>query len=467
MDASTPAKQPHVDPVCGMNVEPHTAGATAEHDGATYYFCCEGCQSRFIEDPEGVLAKPPSPMPMMHHATEPRKVAGASSYVCPMHPEVREGEPGPCPLCGMALEPEFVQAETQTQYVCPMHPEVVQDTPGACPKCGMALEPRTITAEPAVNPEYTDMMRRLRVGVVLSVPLLAIAMGEMLPLGGFRGFLEEHARVLQWVQLALATPVVFWCGAPFFVRGYNSVRNRSLNMFTLIAIGTAVAFGYSLVAIAAPGWFPELYRNASGLVGVYFEAAAVITVLVLVGQVLELKARSQTSSAIQELLRLAPSTARVVEADGTERDIALDQVVSGQTLRVRPGEKIPVDGRVLDGHSSVDESMVTGEGVPVEKSDGDPLIGGTVNGTGTFKMIAERVGSDTMLSQIVRMVSEAQRSRAPIQRLADAVASWFVPAVLLIAFLTVVVWGFFGPVDEPRWTYGLVTSGVSSTFRAP
>ncbi len=368
-----------------------------------------------------------------------------------MHPEVRTAQPVPCPQCGMALEPV---ASTRIEYVCPMHPEIVRPEPGSCPICGMALEPRTVVADEQPNPELADMTRRFWVGLVLATPTFLLSMSEMIP-----GQPVQHAlpgNVSNWIELALATPVVLWCGAPFFQRGWASLVNRSLNMFTLIALGTGVAYVYSVAATVAPGLFPGAFRGHGGAVAVYFEAAAVITVLVLLGQVLELRARHRTSSAIRSLLSLAPKTARRLRPDRTEEDVPLDQVRPGDLLRIRPGEKIPVDGSVAEGMSTVDESMVTGEPIPVEKIPGSPVTGGTVNGTGSFVMRAERVGAETLLAQIVRMVGEAQRSRAPIQRLADTVSAYFVPAVIVMAVLTFVVWSFVGP--EPRLVYALVNA---------
>ncbi len=372
------------------------------------------------------------------------------TYTCPMHPEVRQRGPGNCPKCGMALEP--VMAAPHTEWTCPMHPEIVRDAPGSCPKCGMALEPRTVGAVEGPDRELVDMTRRFWIGLVLTLPLLAFVMGDMLPGQPLRHLIP--GRVSAWLQLVLATPVVLWAGWPFFERGWASIVNRSLNMFTLIALGTGMAYVYSVVGTLAPKLFPESLRTHGGEVGLYFEAAAVITVLVLLGQVLELRARSQTSSAIRALLHLAPPTARRLRHDATEEDVPLEHVQVGDRLRVRPGEKVPIDGAVLDGRSAVDESIVTGESMPVEKTAGSRVIGGTVNGTGGFVMRAERVGSETLLAQIVHMVGEAQRSRAPIQRLADLVSSWFVPAVVLVAIATFVVWAAWGPA--PRLAHGLV-----------
>src|SRR5881628_3029646 len=376
------------------------------------------------------------------------------TYTCPMHPAVRQPRPGSCPKCGMALEPVSAEAPTtQTEYVCPMHPQIVRNAPGSCPICGMALEPRTLTGDEE-NAELRDMTRRFWVSVALSVPLLAFVMGDMLPGQPLRHGLSS--RLMAWLQLVLATPVVLWGGWPFFQRGWASIVNRSLNMFTLIALGTGTAYVYSVVAALAPGIFPESFRSHGGEVELYFEAAAIITTLVLLGQVIELQARSQTSSAIKALLGLAPKTARRLRDDGAEEDVSLDEVRPGDRLRVRPGERVPVDGVVLEGTSAVDESMVTGEPIPVEKAPGGRVTGGTVNGTGGFVMRAERVGSDTLLAQIVRMVSEAQRSRAPIQRLADTVSAYFVPAVVAVAVISAAVWGLLGP--EPRMTYALVNA---------
>ncbi len=390
---------------------------------------------------------PGAPPPVAH---------GTRIYTCPMHPEVRQSGPGTCPDCGMALEPVAPPAGPMgAGYTCPMHPEVRQSGPGTCPDCGMALEPQTVAEE--ADPELKNMSRRLWVGVALSIPLLALAMPELMEL--MLGDLLQRSvagGILTRIQFALATPVVLWAGWPFFARGWRSIVNRRLNMFTLIAVGVGVAYLYSVVATLFPDIFPASFRTAGGEVHVYFEAAAVITTLVLLGQVLELKARSRTSGAIRALLDLAPRMARVIRDDGTEDDIPLDRVAVGDRLRVRPGEKVPVDGIVLEGTSSVDESMVTGEPIPVEKSPGEAVTGATVNGTGSFVMRAERVGSDTLLAQIVRMVGEAQRSRAPIQRLADVVAGYFVPAVLLVAAVTFAVWAAVGP--EPAMAFGLINA---------
>ncbi len=408
------------DPVCGMDVDSEAATNSYEYNGKIYFFCSQDCLGKFRAKPSKYLAPPlthPSP-----DASSREKAAGGT--------------------------------DTSDEYTCPMHPEVRQQGPGSCPKCGMALELRRITGEEEVNAEQVNMARRFWISLVMTAPILFLAMSEMIPHQPVQRIFPDH--LLSWIQLSLATPVVLWGGWPFFQRGWASIINRSLNMFTLIAIGTGTAYFYSLVATLFPDIFPESFRGHSGEVSVYFEAAAVITTLVLLGQVLELRARCQTSGAIKALLRLSPKTARVLRDDGSEEDILLDHVKPGDRLRVRPGEKVPVDGVVLEGTSYVDESMVTGEPIPAEKAPGGRLTGGTVNGTGGFVMRAERVGSDTLLAQIVRMVSEAQRSRAPIQRLADVVASYFVPAVVLAAVLTFIVWSLAGP--EPRMAYALVNA---------
>jgi Cu+-exporting ATPase len=437
------------DPVCGMNVDPETSDYRYDHEGRTYYFCCRSCLDKFGADPNRYLRGDSS------HPVQAAKPAAGTEYICPMCPEVHSLKPAPCPKCGMALEPAAITApRTKTEYICPMHPEIVRDEPGVCPLCGMALESRTITLEEEANPELEYMTHRFRICMALTVPLLFLAMAEMIP--GWATRIISHVHLITWSQLALSTPVVLWGGLPFFQRGWTSIVNRSLNMFTLIATGTGTAYVYSVVAALAPEIFPASFRGHGGVVPVYFEAAAVITTLVLLGQVLEVRARSRTGSAIKALLGLAPTTARVFRDDGTEEDISLEHVRAGERLRVRPGEKVPVDGLVLEGASYVDESMLTGEPVPVEKMTGSRVSGGTMNGKGSFVMRAERVGSETLLAQIVRMVSEAQRSRAPIQRLADSVSAYFVPAVVLAAVITFIVWSFAGP--EPRMTYALVNA---------
>nr|WP_255414638.1 copper-translocating P-type ATPase [Spiribacter halobius] len=377
-------------------------------------------------------------------------------YTCPMHPEVVSDSPGECPKCGMALEPVTPEApaSTRTEWTCPMHPEIVRDEPGECPICGMALEPRQVTAEEAGNPELEDMTRRFRVGVALTIPVVILAMGGMVPGVSMDALVPHGIRV--WLELALATPVVLWSGWPFLVRGWRSVATWNLNMFTLIGLGVGVAYAYSVVATLLPGIFPPSFRHEGGTVAVYFEAAAVIVTLVLLGQVMELRARSSTNAAIRALLGLAPKTARRLNADGSEEDVPLEQVQIGDRLRIRPGEKVPVDGVVVEGNSSVDESMITGEPIPVEKGEGDGVIGATVNGTGSLVIEAQRVGSDTLLSQIVQMVAEASRSRAPIQNLVDVVAAWFVPTVVVVAVITFIAWGIWGP--EPAMAYALINA---------
>jgi Cu+-exporting ATPase len=454
MKTSTKQEMLVIDPVCGMSVEPESAAGSYEHEGKTYYFCSRGCLEKFRAEPARFLNQPES-APATGIGPAPQSVAYAvEEYTCPMHPEVRKEGPGTCPKCGMALEPVMIKAlATKTEYTCPMHPEIVRSEPGFCPICGMALEPRTVAGDEA-NEELIDMTRRFKAGLILTVPLLLVAMSDLIP-----GQPLQHAvsvRILKYIQFALATPVVLWAGWPFFVRGWASIVNRSLNMFTLIAIGTGVAYLYSVVATLLPNIFPISFRGHGGEVGVYFEVSAAIIVLVLLGQVLELRARSRTGSAIKALLGLAPKTARILRDDGSEEEISLDAIKPGDRLRVRPGEKVPVDGVVLEGASSVDESMITGEPIPVEKGPDDRVTGGTVNGTGGFIMRAERVGSETLLAQIVRMVGEAQRSRAPIQRLADVVSSYFVPSVVVISVITFIVWGLFGP--EPRLAYALVNA---------
>lgn len=441
------------DPVCGMSVSPDSAAGSFEYKGQTYYFCSNHCRQKFQDAPEQYIA----PKRIASSAAEEKTqelLPTSSDYTCPMHPEVRQSTASSCPKCGMALEPVTVSApKEKIEYTCPMHPQIVRDAPGFCPICGMALEPRTVTLEEE-NGELRDMKRRFWVSTALTLPLFLLAMSEFIPGDPVRTFLGGRATA--WISLALASPVVLWGGWPFFVRGWFSVVNRSLNMFTLIGLGVAVAYVYSVTATLFPQIFPTSFRDHMGNVPVYFEAAAVITTLVLLGQVLELKARSSTSAAIKALLGLAPKTARRIAQDGSEEDVPLDQVNKGDRLRVRPGEKVPVDGIVLEGTSSVDEAMVTGEPIPVEKQKGDRVIGATVNGTGSLIIQAERVGAETLLSQIVQMVSEAQRSRAPIQKLADVVSGYFVPAVILIAVITFIVWATVGP--EPRMAYALINA---------
>ena len=439
------------DPVCGMDVDPESAAGSYEYQGETYFFCNQFCLEKFKAEPAKYLTHAPA---ITHEESEPRLGAKDNVYICPMDPEVRQQGPGSCPKCGMVLEPiSPVMPTTRIKYTCPMHLEIVRDVPGFCPICGMALEPRTVSGE-ETNEELVDMTRRFKIGLVLTIPLVFLAMSDLIPGQPVQQVIST--RILKYIQLAFATPVVLWGGWPFFKRGWVSIVNRSLNMFTLIAIGTGVAFWYSIVATFFPNIFPASFRSHGNEVGIYFEVSSVIVVLVLLGQVLELRARSQTTSAIKALLGLAPKTARVIRDDGTEEEIPLDNIKPGDRLRVRPGEKVPVDGIVIEGESFVDESMISGEPIPVEKRKGDKVVGGTVNSTGGFVMQAERVGSETLLAQIVRMVSEAQRSRAPIQRLADIVSSYFVPAVILIAVVTFIVWSLVGP--EPRLAHAIVNA---------
>jgi len=440
------------DPVCGMMVDPQNAAGFCDYQGPTYFFCSVGCLNKFRDDPTHFLDTHRA-TPIESQSTSSKK-AKAGEYACPMHPEVRESKPGACPKCAMGLEPVTATAtKRKTEYTCPMHPEIVRDGPGSCPICGMTLEPRVATGEEE-NVELISMQRRFWLSVSLTLPLLLLAMSEFIPGDPVRSLFAP--RVVAWISLALASPVVLWGGWPFFVRGWQSILNRSLNMFTLIGLGIAVAYAYSGIATLVPQIFPASFRDPMGNVPVYFEAAAVITTLVLLGQVLELKARSATSAAIKALLGLAPKTARRIAADGSEHDVPLDQVKKGDRLRVRPGQKIPVDGVVAEGASTVDESMVTGEPIPVEKKAGDRVVGATVNGTGSLVLEAERVGSETLLAQIVQMVAEAQRSRAPIQKLADLVSGYFVPAVILIAVVTFIVWAVAGP--EPRMDFALINA---------
>ncbi len=434
-----------LDPVCGMTVDPAAAAGSAEYEGQRYYFCSQHCLDKFRAAPQRYMGGGSTPQ------SQPPTPSGAV-YTCPMDPEVRQDHPGHCPKCGMALEPAAVAPTTKVEYTCPMHPQIVRDQPGSCPICGMALEPRTVTVEESPNPELVDMSRRFWVGLVLSVPVFLLAMADMLP----GRPLHAQMALLNWVQLLLSTPVVLWCGWPFFQRAWSSLKFRSPNMFTLIALGVGAAYLYSLAATIAPWLFPEGFRMASGAVESYFDTAAVVTVLVLLGQVLEVRARSQTSGAIKRLLGLAPKTARVVRGEGREEDIPLEQVRPGDVLRIRPGEKVPVDGIVTEGRSAVDESMISGEPIPVEKEQGSKIVGGTINGTGGLLMRAEKVGADTLLAQIVRMVGEAQRSRAPIERLVNQVARYFVPAVLLVSILTFAAWSVWG--TQPRLAHALVNA---------
>ena len=451
------------DPVCHMNIEPENAAGKSEHNGTTVYFCSDYCKEVFDKDPEKFPLTPPdvnehakhehAHHDHSHHEHVEHELHDGGSkviHVCPMDPDVKQEGPGACPKCGMGLEPLQPVIVSKQEYVCPMHPEIVKDEQGSCPICGMSLEPRTVTLEEE-NPELTDMSRRFWISTVFSLPLLLFTMSKMFPAISF-----DSSGWGNWFEFILATPVVLWAGAPFFKRGWDSIVYKSLNMFTLIAIGMGVAYVYSVVATLFPEIFPAAFRDANGEVGLYFEAAAVITTLVLLGQVLELRARSKTSSAIKALLGLAPKNARIVDEKGEEKDIPLENVVAGDLLRVRPGEKVPVDGKVTDGESFIDESMISGEPMEVKKSIGDSVTGGTVNGKGSFLMKAERVGSDTLLAQIVKMVSEAQRSRAPIQGLVDKVSSYFVPAVVGFSIITFIVWSIVGP--DPKMAYALVNA---------
>jgi Cu+-exporting ATPase len=446
-----------IDPVCGMTVSGDSP-RSFEHLGVLYRFCCDGCLAKFRSDPDLWLHKKSneegSCCEHNHAAQVPHSDVVAGDYFCPMCPEVTAKSPGSCSSCGMALEPAATPTKlTRTEYICPMHPEIVRDEPGDCPICGMALEPRAVQIEEDTS-ELDDMTRRFWISTALAIPVFVSAMvAEFWPY-----VMAEvvHPRARQWIEMFLATPVVLWGGWPFFVRGWKSLVTRNLNMFTLIALGVGVAWTYSVVATLLPEIFPESVRLESGQVPVYFEAAAVITALVLLGQVLELRARGKTNAAIKMLLGLAPNTARIVRPDGSEEDVSLSEVKVGDTLRVRPGEKVPVDGTVIDGDSHVDESMVTGEPMPVSKTVGETLIGATINGTGSLVMRAEKIGADTLLSQIVNMVAEAQRSRAPIQKLVDVVSGYFVPAVVVVAVMTFFVWGLWGP--DPRLAHAVINA---------
>jgi len=435
------------DPVCGMAVR-RTWSHRVTHEGVEYHLCSASCLAKFDESPGTYVGETGG-------ASSAVVSGGRSDYTCPMHPEVRQDGPGACPTCGMALEPaQPPPPASQVEYTCPMHPEIVRQEPGTCPICGMALEARAAEGEEEASPELRDMTRRLWLATAFTVPLVVIAMADLLPGKPISQLLSVRLRIL--LELALATPVCLWSAWPFYVRFAQSLRHRSLNMFTLIGLGVSVAYVYSVLAALAPDVFPASFRQDDGEVPVYFEAAGVIVTLILLGQVLELKARSQTSQAIRKLLGMAAKSARRLSDDGTEEDVPLDAVQKGDRLRVRPGEKVPVDGVVLEGKSAVDESMVTGEPIPVEKQAGDRVIGSTVNGTGGLVMEAERVGSETLLSRIVAMVAEAQRSRAPIQTLADVVAGYFVPVVVLVAVATFITWALVGP--QPRMAHALVNA---------
>ena len=452
-----------LDPVCGMTVDPAKAAGASDYKRTKYYFCSRHCLQAFRADPEKFLGAKKPALAMQGHAhhaaapakTEVRKPASSrptAKYTCPMHPEIVQDGPGSCPNCGMALVPMVPTAPPVAEYTCPMHPEIRSDRPGSCPKCGMALVP-VAGAETEENPELRDMTRRLWVAVGVTIPLLAIAMpvyfGVPRPLGIPPG-------IRAWLELILGTPVVLWAGWPFFHKFWLSLKNRSPNMYTLIGLGVGLAYVFSLVAVLAPQVFPQEFRDEHGMVGAYFEAAAVIVTLVLLGEVLQLRALGQTSQAIKRLLALAPNTALRIEADGREIEVSLNDVQVGDRLRVRPGEKVPVDGTCVEGSSNVDESMVTGEPIPVPKKPGDRVTGATINGKGTLVIRAERVGSDTLLAQIVHMVAQAQRTRAPIQRLADLVAAYFVETVVAIAVVTAIVWSIFGPA--PALTYAFVNA---------
>ena len=436
------------DPVCGNGVERLRPGATARHEGQRFWFCGEDCRERFEAEPSRFV-EPATPSSASQSTLAAVAGAGdgsgiATVYTCPCHPEVRSATPSDCPECGMALEAQM-PAPSRTEYVCPMHPSVVRSAPGSCPECGMELEPRAVMPDDGPSPELVDMRRRLAVACLLTVPVLAIAMSEMVP--GLDARHRLGTTWFGWSQALLATPVVLWCGWPFFVRGWTSLVTRRLNMFTLVAIGTGVAWLASTLALLFPSLLPEAFL-VGGAPPLYFEAAAVIVTLIITGQVLELRARARTGDAIRRLLDLAPAVARRLDSDGTEREIALDRIMVGDRLRVRPGERIPTDGTVLDGTAVVDESMVTGEPIPAERGAGDPVTGGTVNQAGGFTMRADRIGSDTLVARIAALVASAGRSRAPIQTVADAVAGWFVPAVVAMAAITFAAWAAFGPAPS-------------------
>lgn len=445
------------DLVCKMDVNPESAVARTQHDGTLFYFCSTSCRDRFAANPEKyigshtVAVAPERPSPAVERTSSSKSRRDTQIYTCPMHPQMRQQGPGACAECGMALEPLAPLALPRTQYTCPMHPQIVRSEPGTCPTCGMALEAQTVAGMEEDNPELRGMSRRFWISLALVAPMLVITMSELVLKGGILAGLSY--RTMTWLQFALATPIVLWGGWLFFQRGWQSILTRKLNMFTLISIGVGAAYFFSAFATFAPSMLPASFRGSGGEPKLYYEVSAVIVVLVLLGQVLELRARSKTNSAIRALLDLSPKTARRI-GDGSEQDVPLDQVQVGDKLRIRPGEKVPVDGMVLEGSSTVDESMLTGEPVPVEKTAGDRVTGATLNGTGSLVMRAERVGSETLLAQIVRMVAEAQRSRAPIQRLVDRVSAYFVPGVVLVSVISFFAWATFGP--EPRLAYALV-----------
>lgn len=441
----TQVQEELTDPVCGMVIAPDSAHSFEDH-GVTWLFCSRHCRDRFAADPAAYTGERPT-------ASGSKASKSDGAYTCPMHPGVRREGPGDCPECGMALEPA-TPGTSRVEYTCPMHPEIVRDAPGDCPKCGMALEPRTVASDTGPSAELISMTRRFWVAVVLSVPLVVLDMGNHIPGVNFHDWLS--GLWYNGAQLVLATPVVLWAGWPFFVRGWRSLRGFNLNMFTLIALGTGAAYLFSLVTLLFPGFLPASFKGMGGEVPVYFESAAVIITLVLLGQVLELRARERTSDALKSLLNLAPPTARRIRDDNQEEEVDLARVETGDRLRVRPGDKVPVDGEIVEGYSTLDESMITGEPVPVDKAPGDQVTGGTVNQSGSFIMRASHVGADTLLSRIVQMVAAAQRSRAPIQGMADRVAAWFVPAVVLAAVVTFAVWALAGPT--PALNYALVAA---------
>ena len=444
-DRTTAAEATVTDPVCGMRITPSSAAGSLEHAGTTYYFCGASCLTRFRSNPEAFV-KPGAAAVVTAHK-------GGTQYVCPMDPEVRQDHPGACPKCGMALEPDLSSGpQTRVEYTCPMHPEIVRDQPGACPICGMALEPRSVGLDEGPSPELTDMTRRLWIGALLGAPVFLLSMADMIWGMGVGGRMD--VRFTNWIGVGFSSPVVLWAGWPFFQRGWASIVNRHANMFTLIALGVGAAYLFSIAGTFAPQLFPEGFRT-HGVVATYFDTAVVVTILVLLGQVLELRARGRTSGAIRQLLGMTPKTARLIRG-AEERDVPVASLQVGDTFRVRPGERVPVDGAVIDGRSAVEESMVTGEPIPSEKSEGSRVTGGTLNGTGTLVVRADRVGNDTLLAQIVRMVSEAQRTRAPIQRLADVIAGYFVPAVVGVALLAFVAWAVWGP--DPKLAHGLLSA---------